>query len=184
MRLVGAVAWAEMGAEAIGGPFTIEELFRREWRSLVGLARLLLDEPCDAEEVVQEAFARLLVSWSGLRDPAKAPAWLRSTVVNLARARLRRRVVALRRGVPADRPAGPPDEEVLADDDRRRVVAALRQLPARQRQCLALRHWNGLTEREIAETLRISRGSVKRHIHRGMVVLSAALKEQEEEREG
>jgi RNA polymerase sigma-70 factor (sigma-E family) len=169
----------EAAVKAIERPVTVEQLFRTEWGSLVGLARQLLDEPRDAEEVVQEAFARLLTSWSALRDPAKAPAWLRSTVRNLARARLRRRVVALRHRRAPDPPASPPEDDVLADDDRRRAVAALRQLPRRQRECLVLRHWNSLTEREIAKELRISQGSVKKHIHRGMAVLSDALKEEE-----
>jgi RNA polymerase sigma-70 factor (sigma-E family) len=159
-------------------PPTIEELYQTEWASLAGLARLLLDEPGDVEEVVQEAFVRLLVSQPSLRDPQKAPAWLRSTVTNLARARLRRRAVALRhRGAP-DPPAGPADDEVMAGDDRRRVVAALRRLPLRQRQCVALRHWNGLTEKEIASALGISQGSVKTHVHRAMAVLVDVLKEE------
>jgi RNA polymerase sigma-70 factor (sigma-E family) len=177
--LAGAAARLEAGVEAIAFPPTIEELFRTEWGQLVGLARLLLDEPCDAEEVVQEAFTRLLAARAGLRDPDKAPVWLRSTVMNLARARLRRRAVALRHRSAPDPPASPADDEVLADDDRRRVVAVLRRLPLRQRQCLALRHWSGLTEREIAETLDISTGTVKQHVHRGMAVLADALREAE-----
>ena len=165
------------GADVIEWPVTIEDLFLAEWGALVGLARLLLDEPGDAEEVVQEAFARLLASSSGLRDVDKAPAWLRSTVLNLARGRLRRRLVASRHAPVPEPPAAPPDDQVLVDDDRRRVVTALRSLPPRQRQCLALRYWQNLTEREIAEALGISRGSVKKHIHRGMSVLMARLKE-------
>ena len=49
----------------------VEGLFRCEYRRLVGLARLLVDDPGQAEEVVQEAFVALYRSWHRLRDPAR-----------------------------------------------------------------------------------------------------------------
>jgi RNA polymerase sigma-70 factor (sigma-E family) len=177
-ELAGAAARPEAGVEAIGLPPTIEDLFRAEWGRLIGLARLLVDDRGEAEEVVQEAFTRLVASRANLREPDKAPAWLTSTVMNLARARLRRRLVALRHRSAPEPPAAPADDEVLAGDDRRRAVAVLRGLPRRQRECLALRHWSGLTEQQIADALGISTGSVKQHIHRGMAVLGRALKEE------
>src|SRR3712207_3368669 len=64
-------------------------LFREEYRSLVRLAHLLVHDRGVAEELVQEAFVKLLVGRASLRDPARAPAWLRSAVLNGARSRLR-----------------------------------------------------------------------------------------------
>ena len=131
----------------------------------------------DAEDAVQEAFIRMRLAWRRLRDPDRAGAYLRTTVLNLARGRMRRRLVALRR-----RPAGGPDASAAEDvavtrDEHRLVVLALRDLPVRQKECLVLRYYLVLSEAEIAETLGISAGSVKTHVHRGMAALTQALEE-------
>jgi RNA polymerase sigma factor (sigma-70 family) len=63
----------------------------------------------------------------------------------------------------------------LQHEDRREVLAALRALPDRQRECLALRYYLDLSESEIAATLGISAGSVKTHTHRGIAALERAL---------
>src|SRR5262245_49253451 len=72
----------------------LEALFRDEYRKLVGLARLLVDDPAQAEEVVQDAFVSLHRNWGNLRNPGAAPAWLRAAVVSGSRGRLRRRATA------------------------------------------------------------------------------------------
>jgi RNA polymerase sigma factor (sigma-70 family) len=68
-----------------------------------------------------------------------------------------------------------PDTEVIANDERVRMIAALRSLPDRQRECLALRYYLDLSEADIAETLGISNGSVKTHVHRGLATLAQRL---------
>jgi RNA polymerase sigma-70 factor (sigma-E family) len=156
----------------------VEALFRAEYRRLVGLARLLVDDAGQAEEVVQDAFVALHRHWSRLREEDAAPAWLRAAVVNGARGTLRRRATA-RRHLRVAEPAlgGGPDERAELADDHRAVAAALRRLPDRQRACLALRFYGDLTEAEIAATLGISAGSVKTHVHRGMAALSTVLED-------
>jgi RNA polymerase sigma-70 factor (sigma-E family) len=143
---------------------------------LVGLARLLVDDQSQAEEVVQDAFVALHRNWSRLRETDAAAAWLRAAVVNGARGRLRRRATARRhlRVVEPDLRAGA-DEHAVLRDEHRAVAAALQTLPDRQRACLALRFYGGLTEAEIATDLGISAGSVKTHVHRGMAALATAL---------
>jgi RNA polymerase sigma-70 factor (sigma-E family) len=164
--------------EASAPTGAIEAVFRSEYRRLVGLARLLVDDPAQAEEVVQDAFVSLHLHWGRLRDPAAAPAWLRTAVVNGGRGRLRRRSVARRHLRVVEPPLEtPPDERAVLSDEHRAVTAALRRLPERQRACLALRFYGELTEAEIAETLGISAGSVKTHVHRGTAALTAALEE-------
>src|SRR5437899_1304993 len=69
-------------------------LFSRHWREMLRLAALLLDDPGQREEVVQEAFLKL--HGRRLRDPDAAAAYLRQCVVNLCRSRLRRRLIAAR----------------------------------------------------------------------------------------
>src|SRR5262245_56049685 len=61
---------------------SIEVLFRQQYRSLLGAARLLVDDAGIAEEVVQDAFVALHRRWSSLRDPAAAVGYLRSSVLN------------------------------------------------------------------------------------------------------
>ena len=74
------------------------------------------------------------------------------------------------------------DDAVLADDRRDRVLDALRGLPARQREVLALRYYSELSEAEIADALGISRGAVKSHASRGAAALRVALADYLEDR--
>jgi RNA polymerase sigma-70 factor (sigma-E family) len=153
----------------------LRELYVEHYTSLVRMACLLLDRKEAAEEVVQEAFVRLDRSWHRVQDPSALPAYLRSTVMNLARSRLRRRLVA-RNYPPNPSPDAPAaDEAVVVREEQQQVIEALRSLPDRQRECLVLRYYQDLPEAEIASTLGISSGSVKTHIHRGMVALSRQL---------
>lgn len=153
----------------------MEALFRAEYGRLVGLARLLVDDPGQAEEVVQDAFVALYRRCGEVEHP---PRYLRTTVVNGARGRLRQRAVARRHLRVADpvRPAGP-DEGAVLSEEHVAVAAALSRLPDRQRACIALRFYGDLSEAEVAATLGISAGSVKTHVHRGMAALATALEE-------
>jgi RNA polymerase sigma factor (sigma-70 family) len=67
------------------------------------------------------------------------------------------------------------DHDVVLREDQREVLAALATLPLRQRQCVVLRFYEDLTEVQIAETLGISQGSVKTHLHRAMQALTERL---------
>jgi RNA polymerase sigma-70 factor (sigma-E family) len=164
----------------------VAALHRDHYRSLVGLAQLVVDGRGEAEEVVQEAFVRLYASWRQVRDPERALAYLRSTVLNLARSRIRRRIVARRyvatHGSDAA-PAAPADEAAeeagrLRADTRAVVLAAVRALPRRQRECVLLRYYEGLNEHDVAAALGISTGSVKTHTHRAMAALASRLADQ------
>ncbi|MGH9036749.1 MAG: SigE family RNA polymerase sigma factor [Acidimicrobiia bacterium] len=153
----------------------LRDLYREHRSALVRLAALLVGD--EAEEVVHDAFVRTHLAWDRLRDPERALSYLRSAVLNGARSRLRHlRVVGRTRET---RPGpGPSAETVaLAGEDHRRVIAALRSLPTRQRECLALRYYLDLSEAQIAATLGISSGSVKTHVHRGLAALAERLEE-------
>ncbi len=60
-------------------------------------------------------------------------------------------------------------------EDQQQVLDALRSLPARQRDCLVLRYYEDMSEAQIADTLGISKGSVKTHTSRGMAALGKLL---------
>lgn len=155
-------------------------LFRAEYPRLVRMAALLLGDEGAAEEVVQDAFVKLHTGWRRVRDAEKAPAWLRTAVLNGARSHLRHRHVRRRLDQPA--PLSTPSAEggALAGEEHRRVVAALRTLPARQREALVLKFYLDLSEAETAAAMGVSAGSVKTHVHRGLATLQTTLGREEE----
>jgi RNA polymerase sigma factor (sigma-70 family) len=110
-------------------------LFRKEVRSLVRLARFFVDDTAAAEDLVQEAFIRLARSAQRLREQDKAAAYLRAIVLNLARDHNRRGLVSLRHRPPADPAPASVEEQAAVRADQQQVVAALRELPRRQRDC-------------------------------------------------
>lgn len=151
----------------------ITALYVAHQRSLVRLATLLLRDAMVAEEVVQDAFVAVHDRWRRLREPDDAVAYLRQSVVNRCRSVQRRRVVALKHLPQAAPDAPAADADVVAHERRGEVLAALRELPTRQREVLVLRYYLDLSEADIATTLGISRGAVKSHASRG----SARLRE-------
>ena len=161
-----------VGAEA---SVDITELYAAHRLSLVRLAVLLVDDFASAEDVVQDAFAALARRPHAVRDPSKARAYQRTSVVNTARSALRRRRTARAYTPPDDvAPPGPEDAAVLAEEHRE-VIAALHALAPRQREVLVLRYWSDLSEAEIAAALRISRGTVKSTASRALVALEKAM---------
>ncbi|WAU81783.1 sigma-70 family RNA polymerase sigma factor [Streptomyces sp. Qhu-G9] len=152
----------------------LAQLFEVHYSSMLRLAVLLgADDP---ENVVAEAYYQIYRKWRRLRDAGAAEAYLRSTVCNLTRMRIRHLQVA-RKHVekpPTDVVASA-ESTALLHDDQRVLIDALQQLPARQREALVLRHWLGLKESEIAAAMGISGGSVKTHTARGIAALTQAM---------
>lgn len=150
-------------------------LHRAHYRSLVRLASVLVDDVGTCEELAQDAFVAVL-SRPGLRHQERTVAYLRSAVLNGARSHLRRRLVR-RRPRRAEAPAAERSAEAaaMAAGEHDAALAALRALPERQREVLALRYYLDLSEAEIADTLGIAAGTVKTHAHRGLAALAVAL---------
>ena len=155
----------------------VERLYHQQAVSLVRLARLFTDDRTGAEDIVQEAFIRLYKAANRIQDPAKSAAYLRSIVLNLARDQNRRGLLSLRHqdSMVDRRTPEAPEERVLRTESQIQVIDALNSLPPRQRDCLVLRFYSELTEKEIAATLNISPNSVKTHCQRGMATLSSTL---------
>ena len=169
--LVYRAATAALDVDAL-----VADLFTREGRSLVRLASIFCDDKDAAEDLVQEAFIRLHRSAHRIDDPARAPAFLRSIVINLARDHNRRGLMSLRPRSSMVRPSSTEHvEQDAIDAADRQLLDALRQLPDRQRSCLVLRFYLELSESETADTLGISKSSVKTHCRRGLAMLESLL---------
>lgn len=153
-------------------------LFEMEGRSLVRLARLFVDDRDAAEDIVQEAFLRMARHAGRIDEADKAPAYLRSIVLNLARDHNRRGLVSLRHHATRGRDVDVADhlaDELVRSEDHRRVLEAVRQLPKRQRDCITLRYFEECTNEATAATLGISVNSVKTHLQRAMTALDQRL---------
>lgn len=148
-----------------GWTLHFEAEYRAHYVALARLAGLLLSDRHAGEEVAQEAFARFLMARRRVDDPA---AYLRTSVLNLCRSRLRRLRVA-RRHPPVPEPAvAGPEEATRSIASHARLVGALGQLPVRQREAVVLRYYLEMTEKEMADCMGVSTGAVKTHLHRGL----------------
>jgi RNA polymerase sigma-70 factor (sigma-E family) len=153
----------------------VAQLFLSHRTAMVRLAVLFVDDLPTAEDVVQDAYGKLHAGWHRLRDPDAAVAYLRTAVVNGCRSVLRRRRTARLFIPPRQVDVPGADTGMLLAEEHRGVLAALKRLPRRQREVLVLRFWSELTEAQIADTLGISRGTVKSNASRGLAALSALL---------
>jgi RNA polymerase sigma-70 factor (sigma-E family) len=180
----GGHAWS--AADVPGGTRAIEadwdadravtRLYSLHYRSLVGLAAMLVGEVATAEEVVQDSFVALHGRWRRLADDDRALSYLRSSVVNRCRSVLRHRMAVDK--------AGPAIASVIAGaapgqvtpPGQSALLLALRDLPPLQREVVVLRYYANLSEAQIAATMGISAAAVKDHTARAMSRLQAQLR--------
>ncbi|MFB6840388.1 SigE family RNA polymerase sigma factor [Streptomyces sp. NPDC056361] len=153
----------------------LTETYRAHYRSLLGLAALLLDDTASCEDVVQEAFIRVHSARKRVREPEKTLAYLRQTVVNLSRSALRRRILGLKLLSKPMPDMASAEEGAYEQLEREDLIKAMRGLQRRQREVLALRYFSDMTEAQVAETLGISLGSVKAYGSRGIAALRVAM---------
>ncbi|MEV0924389.1 SigE family RNA polymerase sigma factor [Streptomyces spongiicola] len=168
----------ESAEEAVAAGTTVDHLtetYRAHYRSLLGLAALLLDDTASCEDVVQEAFIRVHSARRRVRDKEKTLAYLRQTVVNLSRSALRRRILGLKL-LSKPMPDMASAEEGAYDQlERDALIKAMKGLQRRQREVLVLRYFADMTEAQVAATLGISLGSVKAYGSRGIAALRVAM---------
>jgi RNA polymerase sigma-70 factor (sigma-E family) len=174
-----AVVTAGTGPGVAAAMQTVTELFREHHLELVHLALVMVGDLATAEDVVQDVFERLHRRWHDLREPSRALAYARSSVLNSCRSVHRRAAVA-RKYAPRLTPPhdGTHPDAASAIDDRGELAAALRLLPRRQREVLVLRYYADLSVAEVAETLRITPSAVRACNSRGLAALDRALREE------
>ena len=127
----------------------------------LGLAIRLLGSRQAAEDVAAETMARALLRWDRL-DPDRVTGWVLRVTANQSIDLLRKKGRTLESGVVS-----------LEESTTLRLALAdaLQRLPKRQREAIALRYLSDLSEADTARALRISTGSVKTHVHRGLATL-------------
>jgi RNA polymerase sigma-70 factor (sigma-E family) len=140
------------------------------WPGLVRLAFGLTGDRWLAEDIAQTALARAYVAWRRVSRADDPDAYLRRILVNASNRRFRRRRVTEQPGDPPDTPVDGPADLV---GERDALLAALHQLPPRQRAVIVLRYWADLTDAQIAATLGCSPGTVRSQLSRALAALRA-----------
>jgi RNA polymerase sigma-70 factor (ECF subfamily) len=144
----------------------VRAAYEADYRSLVAQVFALTGDLAEAQDVVHEAFARVLARPRGFLGAADPQAWLRATVFNVARTRFRRRRV-FDRLVRSGRVEPNADSAPGLTPDRVALLAALRRLPSPTREAVVLHYLADLPIAEVAATLGVPVGTVKARLHRG-----------------
>jgi RNA polymerase sigma-70 factor (ECF subfamily) len=152
----------------------LPELYATSYARLVGVLTLAAGDRGEAEEVVQEAFVRLMGQWGTVSRYEDPEAWVRKVAFRLLSNRFRK----LRNGLTAMRRVGAPDDEPGPSPDAVAVQRALATLPLAQRQAVVLHHLVGLPVEQVAEELGVASGTVKSRLSRGRAALIPLLTEE------
>jgi RNA polymerase sigma-70 factor (ECF subfamily) len=170
---------------AEGDASAFDALYERFSRSLYGMAYRMMNDPKEAEDVLQEGFTYIWRKAATYDRNRSSPfAWAVMIMRNKAidRLRVRQRLEKLREKVTAEESLYPEKDEVSANEPTMRergvlVRSALEQIPQEQRQALELSFFGGLTHEQIAERLDTPLGTIKARIRRGLLRLRDCLKE-------
>jgi RNA polymerase sigma-70 factor (ECF subfamily) len=166
-------------AAAVAPSETFEEFYAREFRAVVGLAYALSGSRSGAEDLAQEAFLVAHRDWDRVGIYDQPDVWVRRVVANLSVSAFRRRAVetkALARMALGLSPALP---ELSAEDAE--FWRAVRSLPRRQAQVIALHYLEDRAVAEVAQILGTAQGTVKKHLHDGRRALARRLELEEDD---
>jgi len=144
--------------------------FEAEYAGLLRFAYFVCGDRAQAEDLVQDAFVRLYRAGARVEEET-VRAYARRTIMNLSRSAFRRRGSERRALRRVDRDEVAPHDPGPRDE----VWRAILSLSPQQRAVIALRYYEDLSEKEIAEALGVSAGSVKKHADRAMDALRARL---------
>jgi RNA polymerase sigma factor (sigma-70 family) len=152
------------------------EMFADHYARVVRTVFWVLQDWDRSEEVTQDAFVQLLRHWGRVADHDQPDAWVRRVAIRLAvqvAKRERRLTTAMLRSRPATE-ASPP----LGDPISAEVLAAVRQLPPKQRAAVALRYFEDKPVDEVAQVLDCSASTARVHLHRARQRLAETLGEE------
>ena len=145
---------------------SFDEYAAAAWPWLYRCSYLLTGNHHDAEDLAQDTMLQVQRSWTKVRQADEPAAYVRRTMTNLlvSRRRLKRR----RLEVLTDAPAEPRTAPTAGPEDRMVVWPHIVSLAPRQRAVIVLRYYEQLSEREIADALGCSVGTVKSTAHRAL----------------
>jgi RNA polymerase sigma-70 factor (sigma-E family) len=155
----------------------VTALYQTHAVELVRLAVLMVGDQPTAEDVVQDAFLGLYRRWPMLDDQDKALGYVRASVLNGCRMVYRGRSRRNRVVFAAPAAVESAESTALLSEASHEVLLALRRLPDRQREAVVLRYYLDLSEAQAAETMQVSKGTVKSATSRGLATLARFLKE-------
>jgi len=166
----------ELVSRARGGEVVaFEQLVRRYDRKVLSIASLYARDEEDAKDIYQEAFLRVYRGLPGFRGKSQFSTWLYRVVTNVClshqRKAMRVRHVSLEgdergQAAAATLTAGETPEQLFGDAEiSRHVSDAVAALPDRQRLVFILRHFQDLKLSEIADTMHLTEGAVKKYLH-------------------
>jgi len=144
-----------------------QTMYEAEFAKVFRAVALVCGDRHVAEDATQEAFARALARWRRLRNASWAAGWVTTTAINVARRQLRLLPA------PVDAPAGESDREAVVD-----LRAAIRQLPPRQQEAIALHYLLDLPVADAASAMRCDEGTVKTHLSRARTALGRLLEQE------
>lgn len=159
-------------SQIVEGPLDFSGFYRREYRSVVGFAFVLTGDRWKAEDLAQDAFAAAHRDWNRIGLYDNPVGFVRRAVANRAVSFFRRQG-AERRAI--SRMHEPVVDEPVLSVEGEQVWAAVRSLPKRQAQTVALVYLYGLSLTEVAELLGFSLGTAKTHWRRARKRLARQL---------
>lgn len=146
--------------------------YRDDYRTLLGLAYVLTGSTATAEDLCHDALTEAHRRWDTIAHYDDPGAWVRRVMVNRSRSRFRR----LKSETKALTRIGNRRDEIELPAERTvEVWAAVRRLPPRQAQAIALLYWEDRPIAEIATILECSNETVKTHLKRGRRRLAETL---------
>ena len=157
------LAAVQPSAEAPSESLSFDDFYRREHRHVLGLAFVLTGNQWVAEDTAQEAFTAAFRHWRSIVAYDSPGAWVRRVTCNRAASVLRRRV---REAKALVRLARRTQAYIELDEGDEAFWQAVRRLPPRQAQAVALYYLEDYSVREISEILDCSEGTVKTHLSR------------------
>ncbi len=151
-----------------------EDVFERDYERLVQALTLIAGTRETAADAVQEAFVQLVHHWSKVRSYDDPAGWVRRVALNQIIDRKRAFVRQARLLLRLQQQCPPPEWALESD---RGLWEQVRRLPQRQRIAVALVYVGDLTARETAHVMRVSEGTVDRHLNRARQTLKEVLKD-------
>ena len=164
----------DVDAKATDQPLTFEDLFADEHERLFRALYLIVGNSHEAEELMQDAFVRVLERWDRIDNPV---GYLYRSAFNSTHSRFRRLTVAAKRTLTP----GQPEDPFAAADLRDQIVRALRELPERQRAALVLLDFLDYRSEEAAKVLRVAAATVRSLASHARATLKLSMEAEDDE---